>query len=246
VLLTRLLLATVMAVAVACGGNLEPREHLTATPLANPSPSPSPSPSVSPTPSPSASPTPAEREPTDADRARFAAAYGPEGATGIRHVAVDVDGDDRRELVFAMLLDGKVRVEVAWWQGTDHRVEASVKGAQAKRLTSMAARDINGDGLVELVVTHAADETAGLDVWAVEERGKIGDVRGEGACVSGNSFGDLGARLADIESDGILEIVGTCSRLFGLFEPQEVTWAWDGSKYVLASDVPSPDEDEDD
>jgi hypothetical protein len=76
-------------------------------------------------------------------------------------------------------------------------------------------------------------------------------VKGSGACVSGNTFGDLGARLADVESDGILEIVGTCATLFGLFEPQEVTWAWDGSQYVQASggtptDEPPGDDDEDD
>src|SRR5690606_14008148 len=130
--------------------------------------------------SPTPSPTPADREPTDADRARFASTHHPAGATGIRHVAVDVDGDGRDELVFAMLLDGRVRVEVAWWQGTTHGVEAAVTGAAASRLRGLATRDINGDGLVELVVGHATNQTAGLDVWVVLERGDLGRVRGRG------------------------------------------------------------------
>lgn len=237
-----LILAGALLLAVACGSGREAMDHLTATPLVDPTPSPSASPSPSPTPS----PTPTDREPTDADRARFATAYRPEGATGIRHVAVDVDGDGRDELVFAMVLDGKVRVEVAWWQGTGHRVEASVSGADASRLRGIAARDINDDGLVELVVGHAAEGSAGLDAWVVQERGEVGEVRGEGGCVRGNTFGDRGARLADIESDGILEIVGTCATLLDLFGPVEVTWAWDGSAYVLAAEDPPPGRDDED
>lgn len=236
-----------VVLVTACAGNLEPQAHLTAKPLVNPTPSPSTSPM--PSPSPTASPTPTDREPTDADRARFATDHRPDGATGIRHVAVDVDGDGREELVFAMVLGGRVRVEVAWWQGTDHRVEASVTGAEASRLRGIAARDINDDGLIELVVGHAADRSAGLDAWVVEERGQIAEVRGEGGCANGNTFGDRGARLADIESDGILEIAGTCATLLDLFGPVDVTWAWDGAAYVLVSDGPPPDqegEDEDD
>ena len=140
-----------------------------------------------------------------------------------------MDGDDVEEIVFAMIRDERLRVEVAWWEGTDHAILAVADGAQANRIEAIAASDINADGQTEIAVRHAGEDRAGLDLWAIVRR-VLAEVPGRGGCVKGNSFGEQGARLADNDGDDVLEITGTCDGPIG-FLRTTVTWRWDGEVY---------------
>ena len=150
---------------------------------------------------------------------------------------MDVDGDGIDELVFAMVRDNEVRVEVAWWQGREYAVETGVDGAKATHIDRIQAQDVNGDGRTEIAVQHSRDNAAGMDLWAIDDH-DLEEVDGKGACADGNSFGDRGAHLVDLDGDGVLEIVGTCDGVFGVFG-SDATWRWDGEAYV-AEDANPP------
>lgn len=165
----------------------------------------------------------------------------PDGVTDIRHVAVDVDLDDVDEIVFAMVTEGHVRVEIAAWQGTTYGIESAATGAEASVIDRIMAQDITDNGRVEIGVAHSHQNRSGLDLWSVHGL-DLEPVPGEGGCARNNSFGDFGARVADQGGDEALEIVGTCAGFFG-FVGRSVTWHWDGTTYV-ASDSDAPERDD--
>lgn len=223
--------------AVACGSGSpspgsSPRPPLTASPLSPPpAPSPSPSPTPEETPSPAESPSPTPRDPTDTDRARAVAAYQPEDATDLEHVAVDVDGDGIEELVFVYVRASAqvVRVEVAWWTGTEYAVGWGDDGGPADRIDEVRVADINADGRTEIVVSHSIGASgASVTLWRVATDARRFDpLIAVGGCHDGsNTYGVIGAEVVDRDGDGRAEIEATCD------DSPLPTSAWSTDVYV--------------
>lgn len=235
----RHLLISVLVAAVlvtACGEEAAVPE-LTAEPVVPPTaPAPTePSPTEtdgSPSPT-EESPTPTESEsrpPTDTDRARFVADFQPDGAEDLEHVAQDLDGDDEVEIVFAYVRSAEqvARVEVAWWDGTQYEVLASSDGGPASRIDRLRVRDVNGDGVTEIVTYQsAARSAASVTLWAVGGRGALTGLVADGGCNDGRfTYGIIGASLEDRDADGAEEIYASCD---GSPLPES---AWTTDRYV--------------
>lgn len=211
------------AVLAGCSGVTEgPIVTLTAEPVPGTSDFPSPSeplvdPSVPPSLHPSDMPsvTESERLPTDADRGRFIATYRPPGASGLEHVATDVDGDVVEEIVFAFINtnDQTVNIAVAWWDGYDaYEVGAQVVGTNANRIERLRVADANADGLVEIITFESGEgDAASLTIWQVTGREMIRPARAIGGCFAGSAtYGAVGATMNDRDGDGSDEIYATC------------------------------------
>lgn len=166
------------------------------------------------------SPTPTEtettegpREPTDTDRARFVSSYAPEGAVGIQHVAEDVDGDDRRELVFAYSHDGQIaHIDIAWWTGTAYEVMFAADGGEGTSIDRLRVSDVNADGMIEVVTFQSGSGgEASASLWRVLGEGRVEPLVADGGCHDGShTYGAVGARLIDRDGDGADEIEATC------------------------------------
>lgn len=228
---TRRLVGLALALALAGGACSSaspepsatgPRDQLTGSPVPQPaadgdtSPAPGPTSSTSPSPSPTPTESPSPTGPTDTDRARFVADYDPAGARDLEHVAVDLDGDDERELVFSYVRgEANVsRVDVAWWQGSEYAVRWSGDGGRAERLDETRIGDVNQDGHVEVAlfqVVGSAGES--LSLWRSAGPGTqaLEALVARGGCHDGShTYGAAGAELRDTDGDGVAEIAATC------------------------------------
>lgn len=194
---------------------LEAQPSPTTAVSASPSDSPSPTPTEATT-SVSPSPTPTETGPrpaTDTDRARFVAAYQPEGASALQHVATDLDGDGTGELLFAYVRGGQVaHVDVAWWDGTAYEVVFADDGGEGSRIDRLRADDVNGDGAVEIVTAQSGpDARASVSIWRVTGPGEVVPLPASGGCHGGSHvYGATGAELDDRDADGAEEVYATC------------------------------------
>ena len=224
---------------VGCGPSV-PTIQLEAQPSV--SPSASPSPTTSPTPpetttSETPSPTPTETTPrpaTDTARARFVAAYQPDGASHMQHVATDLDGDGTEELLFAYVRGGQVaHVDVAWWTGTEYEVRFAADGGTATRIGGLRADDLNDDGLVEVVTMQAGpDARSSLSVWRVGGNQQVAGLPAAGGCADGsNTYGVTGAELDDRDADGAEEIYATCA------DGSVDRYAWEAGAYRHAPEL---------
>lgn len=233
--------ALLVALVAACDGGGEPSAAPTGSLTAFPvvptvSPvEPGPSPTISP--GPTASPSPeGPREPTDADRARFVADYRPSGASDLRNLAVDLDGDDQRELVFAYVVDAENRsqVDVADWTGTEYRITEQAPGGPADELADLEIRDINADGTIEVAVFQTSGASGNsATLWASSGDGTIAPLTAHGDCFDGrNTYGDTGVFIEDRDGDGAGEIYATCQDpdLPAPLWPQ-VVYVWEDGAY---------------
>ena len=245
-------LLAVLAIAAGCGGEPEAAPtvtQLTAQPLEEPvrepeptvpTSSPDPSPSPTPTPSPSASPSPSG--PSEAEKARYAAAYAPEGSQGVEHVAIDLDADGIEELLFTYVRERRSRVDVAAWDGAEYRVVADATGGAAQRIERVRVGDVNADGRTE-IVTFEADETgASLTAFAAVGADSIVGLRAVGGCYDGSAtYGVVGAELRDTDGDGIPEIVARCDDSpLPVSAWSEETYRWEDGAYRVVREQPSP------
>lgn len=239
-----IVLLAVLAALAACDGGgttAQPAPTLTATPL-EPSPaittSPTPGATVSPTATPTPTPSPTEREPTDTDRGRFVASYQPEGASDLEHIAVDLDGDGRQEVLFAYVrntggasgADGVSHVDVAWWEGTSYAIGFRDDGGPADRVDRLRVADVNADEVIEVVVHQSVGSSGGsLSLWQAESPGRhrLRPLVAHGGCADGlHTYGVIGASLEDRDGDGRAEIYATCDD-----SPAPVA-AWSTDVYV--------------
>lgn len=218
-------LAAVAMLVAGCSpsGDADPTPRaLTARPVEPSPPFPAASTPGSPTPSPSRSPSPdpspeqTDREPTATDRARFVATYRPETARDLEHVAIDVDGDGVSELVFAYVssTDGHAHVDVAWWLGNRYEVRFRGDGGPAERVERLRIVDVNGDGMIEVTVTHGSGSSGqSISLWRARPPGSftLEPLVGREGCAAGrNTYGVVGARMEDQDGDGREEIYATC------------------------------------
>ncbi|MBW3562413.1 MAG: hypothetical protein KY437_07955 [Actinobacteria bacterium] len=236
-----LVVSLVVALVAACDGSGEPSAAptgtLTAFPV-TPAVSPvEPAPSGSVSPGPTASP-PASgpRDPTDADRARFVADHRPSGTSNHRNLAVDLDGDDQREIVFAYVVDAENRsqVDIADWTGTEYRVTEQAPGGPADELADLEIRDLNADGTIEVAVFQRSGASgSSATVWASSGNGTIVPLNARGDCFDGrNTYGDTGVAIEDRDGDGAAEIYATCQDedLPAPLWP-EVVYVWEDGVY---------------
>lgn len=252
---TRLALAAVVLLAVACGGDERPTaeptvQTLTASPIPGTSREPAPDPSPSPSASASASATPTPTEdgtapsgPTAADRARFVAAYRPEGASRLDHVSVDLDRDGVAELLFSYVVEGRTQVDIAWWGEEGYAIRSRGEGGSATLIDSVRVGDVNADGRVEVITFQRDDTGSSLTIWTVTSSRDLIGLRAVGGCDDGAyTYGVVGADLTDTDGDGVAEIVATCDDSpLPVRAWSEDTYRWDGEDYVADPRLaPSP------
>lgn len=241
----------VLVAASACGGDptSEPTiTALTARPIEEPvrepeplvrtpAPPPSPSPTVAPPP-----PSPTPTGPTEAQKARYAAAYAPDESHGLQHVAIDLDDDGVEELLFTYVAGGRSRVDVAAWDGGTYRVVAGGTGGTAQRIERVRVGDVNADGRIEIVTFEAHESGASLTVFAVPAVDRLVGLRAEGGCYDGSAtYGVVGAELRDTDGDGVPEIVARCDDSpLPVSAWSEQTYRWDDGGYRVVADGPLP------
>lgn len=158
-------------------------------------------------------PSPVPREPSDTDRARFVADYRPGGVSDVQAVAADLDGDGRREIVFAYVVDaeGRTQVDVASWTGTRYAITVRVPGGPADDLRDLRVGDLNADSRVEIAVIQTVGTTArSVTLWAATGTGLVA-LSAVGDCFHGtNTYGQSDVELADTDGDGTAEIRAAC------------------------------------
>lgn len=209
---------------------------LTAVPVQPTPASPAPvtsSPTPSPTPTPTIEPP---REPTDADRARFIAGYRPAGTSDHRNVAIDLDGDGQKEIVFAFVVDGEHRtqVDVADWLGTRYEITAAEAGGPAGNLADFRVQDLTADGVLDVLLAQTVGTSGtSASLWSSAGDGTLRPLTASGDCFDGShTYGDAGVVVEDGDGDGAAEIRATCE------EPDRpqplwpvVVYVWDGTTY---------------
>jgi hypothetical protein len=185
-------------------------------------------PSPTPSPSPTTEPPQGDREPTDADVAAFANRYQPPGGEQVDSVAVDVNADGRREVVFASIVADTTRIDVAAWDGQAYQVVYVGQGGPAEELTDLIIRDYTGDDTREIVTFQTVgEEGQSLSIWGWDGQ-RFTDQRAQGGCWNGqNTFGIVGATIR------VEEISATCdgSPLPTDAWPTE-TYRWNGMAWV--------------
>lgn len=178
-------------------------------------PSSTPTPTASPTPT-ATTPSPTEEAsgpPTATDRARFVEEFEPVDASGVEHVATDLDDDGVEELVFTYVrADQVAHLEVAWWDGSAYAIAFGADGGPATGIDRIRTSDINADGRVEIVVFHSGeDPRSALSLWQVVAPGQVEGLPAVGGCHDGSiTYGAAGATLDDRDADGADEIYATC------------------------------------
>jgi hypothetical protein len=171
---------------------------------------------------------PQPRAPTDEDAAEFTGRYEPHGATERQHVAADVTGDGRDEIVVASVADRRARIDIAVWDGFRYQVVFAAFGGPAARLDDFQVQDLTGDGAPEIVTVQSLpDVRRSLSVWGWDGS-RFTPRLGQGGCWHGsNTFGADGASVTEGE------ILATCD---GRPLPRDSwpsdVYAWDGSDWV--------------
>lgn len=210
--------ALLAAGAVACTPATDDEPDtiaLTATPVPEATPTPEPSPEPSPTPEATPTPTPEEeRDPTDADRARFVAGYEPDGVSGMRQVAFDITGDGIREVVFVLVADAeqRSRVDVAAWAGTRYEIVTQDLGGPADRIEDLRISDITADGRTEIVVEQMFAASAhSASLWQVTPSASLERLVGHGDCFDGShTYGDTSVQVFAQQDDRPAEVRADC------------------------------------
>lgn len=231
-----LAVAAIALLAVSCASPEEPPLAVPVTLTARPHGEPAPSASVSPSLSPSPRATPlSPREPTDTDRARFAAAYRPGGTSHHRSVASDIDRDAQKELVFTFVVDSERRsqVEVADWTGTRYTITAAEPGGPADDISDFRVADVNGTPGPEIAVFQTVGTSgSSVSLWTGAPEGRLVPLIAVGDCFNGShTYGDTGAEVGDRDGDGRAEIRAICS------DPDLPAPLWPTIVYVWRDDL---------
>jgi hypothetical protein len=143
-------------------------------------------------------PSPSTGQPSDADATAFITQYETVYGEDSRSLASDLDADGSNELVLARITDGVAMLDVARWSGEGYEVVYNDEAANADRLDSLVARDLNGELGAEIVLVHSLGEFGNsLTVW-----GARGDnyrpQPARGGCWDGsNTYGITGAVIED-------------------------------------------------
>jgi hypothetical protein len=163
-------------------------------------------------------PPPAPREPADSEAAEFAAAFRPEGVTPARTAAQDANGDGRREIVFASVVAGVARVDVAAWGGHAYTVVATGAGGPADEILDLQVRDATGEGAREIVVAYRGAPGTSASVWRWDGAAYV-PLTARGGCMDGRPvFGVAGADV------GAGRLTATCD---AAQPPQTDAYRWD-------------------
>ncbi|MGH8895999.1 MAG: hypothetical protein ACRDZ4_02985 [Egibacteraceae bacterium] len=163
-------------------------------------------------------PPPDPREPTGAEAAEFAASYQPPGAVAKRTLAANANADGRREIVFASVAGGVVRMDVAAWDGRGYHIVGTGHGGPAAEIVGLQIRDITRDKVPEIIVTQRASPGTSVSIWGWDGATYAPQVA-RGGCADGrNTFGVNGAEV------GVGTIVATCA---ASPRPPRDVYTWD-------------------
>lgn len=209
-------IAAIAALAGGCGSAEEPPQAAPVTLTARAVEQPAPSAPASPSPSRSPkAPETSPRDPTDTDRARFAASYRPGGTSHHRSVSGDIDGDGQKEIIFAFVVDSERRsqVDVAAWTGSRYAISAAEPGGPADDMRDFRVADLNGDQRPEIGVFQTVGTSgSSVSLWTGAPGGRLAPLLAAGDCFNGrNTYGDTGVEVEDRDGDARAEIRAVCS-----------------------------------
>ncbi|HID86386.1 MAG TPA: hypothetical protein EYP55_03285, partial [Anaerolineae bacterium] len=159
----------------------------------------------------------------------------PQGAALGRTAIADLDNDGLEEIVASLIgPTHRVGLLVVDWDGEAYAVVWESGPLMGERDGGLEARDINGDGVLEILSTQsmgAAGETLYLFAWDGETYRQFAP---RGGVFGGmGSFGAKGVRLEDLDGDGIVEILGS----YGPVAIYTDIYRWDGEVYRFARTV---------
>lgn len=164
----------------------------------------------------------------------------PEGSELRRSALADVDGDGRREIVVSFAapaqggLPSGMAVGVADWDGQTYSMLWQSKPLAGERDEGLVVQDVNSDGRLEILSTQsmgAAGQTLYLFRWDGTDYRQLGPVGG--ALGGTGSFGAVGVRIQDLDSDGAMEILSA----YGPAGIYADIYQWGGSDYRFARTV---------
>jgi hypothetical protein len=162
----------------------------------------------------------------------------PESAEPLHQASADLDGDGTPELVvltgwggganqlgydflqvFVIASAGDGEVALAWQS----------EQLPTDRAESLQVEDLNGDGLPEVLSVQAIG-ASGERLYVLSwQEGDYGWLTPHGGYFDGQeAFGEKGARWADVDDDGLIEILAG----YGPAASQTDVYGWDGAAYV--------------
>lgn len=201
-------LAVVLGIVVLTGDGDDDPDDLVGTPVetsATPTATDTASPTASPTPTGTPTPTPTEteegdREPTDADAARFSSTYQPPGGEDVESVTVDMNDDERPEVVVVSRANEVVRLDIAAWSGRAYEVVFTDQGGPADEIVEFIVRDVNDTGTREVVTRQRSGaDGESLSIWGWDGEA-FARQPARGGCWDGShTYGIIGAELDDGE-----------------------------------------------
>lgn len=224
-----LIAAVAAAWLVACEGPT-PAPTPQPTPTSTPPPTSTAVPPPTSTAIPTATPTPLT-PPSQVDVTAFLPQDAAPGHTAI----ADLDDDGLEEIAASFIgPTSRVGLLVVDWDGEVYAVVWESGPLMGERDGGLEARDINGDGVLEILSTQsmgAAGETLYLFAWDGETYRQFAP---QGGVFGGTvSFGAKGVRLDDLDGDGSVEIMGG----YGPVALYTDIYRWDGEGYRFARTV---------
>lgn len=185
------------------------------------------------------------RPATPSDAAAFLASARPAGVERLLGIAVDLDGDEQREVVLHGVRDGVGWLGVAVWDGTAYDVVTEVEAGPARRTDDLRVADVNLDGDLELVLATSGEGAASLALWAARRPDRLVPLEAVGGCADGsNVFGVIGAELVGDEG-GLLDVVASCDDSpLPVADWSQDRWTWvDGAYRHVEDAAPEPGDD---
>lgn len=163
----------------------------------------------------------------------------PESAEPLHRASVDLDGDGAHEtIVLAGWGGGADRLGydflqvfvIACGESGEYLIAWQSEQLPTERAEPLQVEDVNGDGLLPEVLSVQAMGASGETLYILGWHGSgYGWLTPQGGRFDGGeSFGENGARVEDVDGDGMAEILASYGPAAGLTDVYE----WDGQAYV--------------
>jgi hypothetical protein len=156
------------------------------------------------------------------------------GLFEVRAALGDVTGDGFPDLVVLTPLgDGELQVDVSVGDGTGVFAPAVPWFTGTHPAHQVAAADVDGDGLVDLVLLDDGSEGEGgvrgeVSATVLGSTGSAFEALGEPSPVEDGLFGIHAMRAGDLDGDGVDEVIA----LSGGYAPTITAWTWEGGAFT--------------